>query len=428
MKKFFFILFFSFCLVTATNAQSVSVNTDGTTADASAILDVKSTTKGVLVPRVTTAQRGAIVSPANGLLVYDTDVKSFWYYNGTVWTNITGSGGGGSLTLPFEATVNTPGIAFKIANGNTAIEGSSINNPAISGYSENGSGVRAHSAAGFGLYATSTQATAIMATSFNTNPTIRATNSHATGTAIEGSSTSHIAIAGTSGGAGKSAIFGVSTSATGNGVQGYNATGTGILGASNTGIGVSAISNGTALNVNGNVKIAGGNTAPGTGKVLTSDANGNATWKGAVAFRASDGINQVVPNDMTLRVLFTSESHDLGTDFDVPSSSFTVPEKGLYHFDVSIGWRHDLYTHASAWLVRERNGVMTTVAYTNNHFDYTYVWEHYDAPVVNRISTDLVLEPGDKIYVNVKQTNTDTEERTLTSYNCSFSGHLVTRL
>jgi hypothetical protein len=66
-------------------SQSVAINTDGSTADASAMLEVKSTTKGMLVPRVTMAQRLAIAAPATGLLVYDTDTNTFWFYNGNIW-------------------------------------------------------------------------------------------------------------------------------------------------------------------------------------------------------------------------------------------------------------------------------------------------------------------------------------------------------
>ncbi len=72
-------------------SQSLSVNTDGTAADSSAILDVKSATKGVLIPRVTIAQKNAIVLPAVGLLVYQTDSDTgFYYYNGTVWLLLLG--------------------------------------------------------------------------------------------------------------------------------------------------------------------------------------------------------------------------------------------------------------------------------------------------------------------------------------------------
>ena len=57
----------------ATTAQSVGINADGSAANATAILDLKSTTKGLLPPRMTYAQRQAISSPATGLMIYCTD-------------------------------------------------------------------------------------------------------------------------------------------------------------------------------------------------------------------------------------------------------------------------------------------------------------------------------------------------------------------
>src|SRR5258706_15950583 len=80
-----------FCIASL-NAQSVAINTDGTTAHSSAILDIKSITKGMLAPRMTSVQRIAIATPAAGLLVYDTDTNSFWFYNGSVWSNLSASG------------------------------------------------------------------------------------------------------------------------------------------------------------------------------------------------------------------------------------------------------------------------------------------------------------------------------------------------
>jgi hypothetical protein len=54
----------------------------------SAILDIKSTNKGVLIPRVTTAQRTAITSPAKGLLVFDSNTESFWFFTSGGWTEL----------------------------------------------------------------------------------------------------------------------------------------------------------------------------------------------------------------------------------------------------------------------------------------------------------------------------------------------------
>lgn len=57
------------------------------TPDPSAQLDVSSTSKGVLVPRMSLSDRGLIGSPAEGLLIYQTDNKpGFYYYNGSAWT------------------------------------------------------------------------------------------------------------------------------------------------------------------------------------------------------------------------------------------------------------------------------------------------------------------------------------------------------
>jgi hypothetical protein len=80
------ILFFFLMGFNSIIAQS-GINT--TTPDPSAILDVYSTNKGFLLPRLTTMQKDAIASPAVGLMVYQTDgTAGFYYFNGTVWVYI----------------------------------------------------------------------------------------------------------------------------------------------------------------------------------------------------------------------------------------------------------------------------------------------------------------------------------------------------
>ncbi len=66
------------------NAQ-VAVNTSGNAADASAILDVSSTDKGILIPRMTLAKRDLIDSPVPGLMIYQTNNTLVLFYNGTAW-------------------------------------------------------------------------------------------------------------------------------------------------------------------------------------------------------------------------------------------------------------------------------------------------------------------------------------------------------
>jgi hypothetical protein len=71
----------------ATAASTMSIG-KVSTADASSILDLVSTTRGFLPPRMTTTQKNAIVSPAEGLMVYDTVLKRPCFYDGTSWVTL----------------------------------------------------------------------------------------------------------------------------------------------------------------------------------------------------------------------------------------------------------------------------------------------------------------------------------------------------
>lgn len=76
-------------LGTVTFAQNLGINADGSAPDASAMLDVKSTTKGFLPPRLTQQQRTAIPAAATGLLVYQTDGSAgYYFYDGASWVQL----------------------------------------------------------------------------------------------------------------------------------------------------------------------------------------------------------------------------------------------------------------------------------------------------------------------------------------------------
>ena len=87
------------------SAQSVAINTDGSSPDGSAMLDVSSTTKGVLIPRVTQSERETIGNPATGLMVYDTSESIIYFYTGTVWQRldavVVGEDSGDLPTSPY---------------------------------------------------------------------------------------------------------------------------------------------------------------------------------------------------------------------------------------------------------------------------------------------------------------------------------------
>jgi hypothetical protein len=71
------------------NGSNIGVGT--VTPDASAKLDVNSTVQGFLPPRMTTAQRNAIVSPANGLQIYNSTTGCLNFYSGSAWYEVCGT-------------------------------------------------------------------------------------------------------------------------------------------------------------------------------------------------------------------------------------------------------------------------------------------------------------------------------------------------
>lgn len=73
-----------FLIVGDGNAGSIGIGTGPSLADPTAMLDVVSTTKGVVFPRMTTTQKNAI-TPIEGLIVYDLTLHLYQFYNGTTW-------------------------------------------------------------------------------------------------------------------------------------------------------------------------------------------------------------------------------------------------------------------------------------------------------------------------------------------------------
>ncbi len=93
MNSFYHTVFIATCFVVSqsTSAQNnVGIGTN--TPDPSAIVDMSASDKGMLVPRMTSVQRTAIVSPAEALMVYDTDVECYFYFKlSTGWLNLCGA-------------------------------------------------------------------------------------------------------------------------------------------------------------------------------------------------------------------------------------------------------------------------------------------------------------------------------------------------
>ncbi len=140
MKKLFFILLLSIPVMML--AQSVAINTDGTVPDNSALLDIKSNSKGLLAPRMTTLERTSIAGPAIGLTVFDLTTFSYWIYRGDLnggwaelqhnyqnyWTtngnnifnNNSGFVGIGTNIPGEKLSINAPNAAIQFMNSGTA--------------------------------------------------------------------------------------------------------------------------------------------------------------------------------------------------------------------------------------------------------------------------------------------------------------------
>jgi trimeric autotransporter adhesin len=124
-------------------AQNIAINTDGSLPDSNAILDIKSNSKGILIPRISSSDRLSIPA-TKGLLVYDSTTRSFWYNTGYRWQKIStasGSNSSGSNTATGDSTLyfNTLGynntatgfyalFSNTTGHGNTATGNSSLLN------------------------------------------------------------------------------------------------------------------------------------------------------------------------------------------------------------------------------------------------------------------------------------------------------------
>lgn len=144
MKKIFLTII-TFCIL-----QSYSQVGIGTTnPHPSSILDINSATQGLLVPRLTTIERNAISAPANGLMIYNTTISCFEFYNGITWQSLCNTSleptissipcnapftvtpsGNGVAGLPYNKTVSIPYLG---GNGGAYPSGTSIASTGVTG-------------------------------------------------------------------------------------------------------------------------------------------------------------------------------------------------------------------------------------------------------------------------------------------------------
>lgn len=225
----------------------------------------------------------------------------------------------------------------------------------------------------------------------------------------------------------------------GKGVTGSSESGFGILGSSNTGTAIVAYANtasasaiyaenfagGMALELHGNLKISGGSTSPGTGKILTSDAGGNATWQDnpKIAFRAS-GLNgntsQIIPNNASTKVnFFENARYNIGSAYNASSSTFTVPVTGIYHLNTQVTWANN-ESIGQMRLKMLRNGQTSDIAFSSLIKNAGSLLEHSQA-------VDIRLQAGDQVWVEVW--HNQGSQITLNSDGARtwFAGHFIVK-
>jgi hypothetical protein len=272
------ILFFLLLALTglSVNAQSVGIGTS--TPNAKAALEINSTTKGLLIPSMTTSQRLAITSASQGpggLMVYDTDRKEFYHYTGTTWSPI------------LNGDYWSRGIASRDRIGNVADS-----------------------------------------------------------------------------------------------------------------IGLGTLSPTARLDVRGNVRIADGNEA--AGKVLTSDANGRATWENA-ALTSNDRIfvtyTSVGIEDSLINGATVVYDNGPGISYLTSSTKFIILKSGLYHFEGTSSAKYSSLTGAPDNLYLQPymfvNGL--SIPLTSN---LTYIsgsaWNQH-TKIVLPLSIDMYFTSGTQI-------------------------------
>lgn len=177
-----------------------------------------------------------------------------------------------------------------------------------------------------------------------------------------------------------------------------------------------------ALDVNGKIKISGAGQAPKQGKILTSDANGIASWEGAVAF-AADGApaeNLGISGGSVTKILFSSENYDLGNNFS--ASVFTAPAHAIYQFNSIVSWiAPSVSFNVFATLRLIRNGVETTIGQHAVLIESQRITS-------NVIQLDYELQPGDQVYLRVLPSGSDPKSVSAENGLCRFSGKMIIKL
>lgn len=315
-------------LVLQNLSAQVAINTNGADPDPSAMLDIRSTNKGVLIPRVTTTQRNAIGTSQSGLLVYDTDTESFWYYNGSTaaWSEI-GTASGGAVAIDDLTDAQSDGSSLFVGGNSGTSDDGSNHNTAV--------GLSSMSGVVSGTHNTALGHSALILN--NAGGSNTAIGVSALG-ANQGSNNTAVGRNAGNGGGPFPAFSGCV-------MLGYQA------GRDNTASNKLFIDNSSTstpliggdfdenrVDINGTVKITGGN--PGIGKVLQSDADGVASWASITAGGATaiDDLDDAVSTTTDVFLGDDSGLNNTGSNFNTSIGIQSLSENTTGQNNTSTGF------------------------------------------------------------------------------------------
>ena len=241
------------------------------------------------------------------------------------------------------------------------------------------------------------------------------------------------------------------SSTSGPGVMAASETGNGVTASSTSGVGVSSTtSTGTAakfsapvgakaLEVAGSIKLTSTTNPHGLGKVLTSDANGFATWQGAVAFRTS-GVVSDIPNQAQQIFVVNSQLQPVKVKFNqlnmnfgngVSNSEFKAANDGIYHFNTSILWGEQVVVLPTEYV---RVSIIRDDGFGNKEVLATSTRTNLTESQSMQLTVDAYIFEGNKVYVEVAAWSPDGIPKRIVDNdpvlkNCTwFSGHMITRM
>lgn len=458
MKKLSFILIpvlLVFLAINGTYAQGVAINSDGSDPDPSALLDIKSNSLGLLIPRMTQAERDNIVNPATGLFVYQTDVvPGFYKFDGTAWkafgsetisigdlsdaitkarsiylgatTGSTTAVGNDNIGFGSYNSQNLTTGDYNISIGSfalhsatndfysLAIGSNALENLSGSGYSHNtafGTSSLRHLTAGNENTALGRKA--MEGTSDYTSEHNTSVGANSLGNIAGGNN--NIALGYTAGANLTTGSYNIVIggnlidlpSATGdyqlnigNLIYGTNVDGTGsTLSTGNIGIGTAAPMD--KLHVAGHIRMVDGSEADG--KVMTSDANGTGSWAELPTNTYGEMWEESLTTNISITTTGTFFPWTSATAGDIqgltfqstPSSRLVAQTNGYYLVNISVSCGSDKGGSIITGAVSKNNSIQNDLKFSQNI-------QFANASGVTTISGIIQLNAGD--YVDLQFT------------------------